>query len=88
MKYQSQKNQLSIRNCHSSITGCPHLNSWTHMGNLLPWMLIEKSSKPKLNYAISEADTRAARLIVGALIKKQKLRLSYKETIYGARCLY
>lgn len=81
MKYTSQAKQLTIDEFRSSLEGLSKTNRWVMLGDLMPWAKIEKLYNSKLNNEARGAGNKPARMIIGAVIIKQKLTLSDGETI-------
>ena len=81
MKYTSQAKQLTIDEFRSSLEGLSKTNRWVMLGDLMPWAKIEKLYNSKLNNEDRGAGNKPARMIIGAVIIKQKLTLSDGETI-------
>ena len=81
MKYTSQAKQYTIDEFRSSLSGLSKSNRWVQLGDLLPWAKIEKLYNSKLNNEKRGAGNKPARMIIGAVIIKQKLALSDAETI-------
>lgn len=81
MKYTSQAKQLTIDEFRSSLEGLSKTNRWVMLGDLMPWAKIEKLYNSKLNNLLRGAGNKPARRIIGAVVIKQKLSLSDRETI-------
>ncbi len=80
MKYHSQGKQLTLETFLSSLESLPKTNRWVKIGDRLPWDKIEKVYNARLKNKNSGGN-KPARVIIGALIVKYKLKLSDSETI-------
>ncbi len=80
MKYHSQGKQLTLDAFRSSLDNLPKNNRWVRLGDRLPWDKIEKAYNANLKNKNSGGN-KPARIVVGALIIKYKLKLSDGETI-------
>ncbi len=80
MKYHSQGKQLTLETFRSSLESLPKNNRWVKIGDRLPWDKIEKIYNARLKNKKSGGN-KPARVVIGALIVKYKLKLSDSETI-------
>lgn len=77
MKYYTpQHKQLTLDLVRSSLESLDKSNRWVMMGDLLPWLDIEKEYNSRLSNKDRGAGNKPARMIVGAMIVKHKLCLS------------
>lgn len=81
MKFSSQIRQLTIDAFRSSLSGLDKQNRWVIWGDMLPWDKIEALYNQSLHNGKRGAGNKPARMIIGALIIKNKLNLSNAETI-------
>lgn len=81
MKYHSQGTQLTLDLFRSSLDHLDKSNRWVKLGDTMPWDKIEKLYSSKLNNQHSGASGKPARMIIGALIIKHRLKLSDRDTI-------
>ena len=81
MKFSSQGKQLTIEAFRSSLSGLDKNNRWVKWGDTLPWDKIEALYNQSLHNGRRGAGNKPARMIIGALIIKNKLNLSNVETV-------
>ena len=79
MKYTSQQYQLPLIN--EPLSGLPKDNIWVAMADQLPWHKIERVYNKRLKNAHCGAGNKPARMVVGAMLIKHKLKLSDIATI-------
>lgn len=81
MKYTSHLKQLSVDMFRSSFDELDKNNRWVKLGDLLPWIELEKVYNSRLDNEVKGAGNKPARMIIGACIIKHKFSLSDEETI-------
>lgn len=81
MKYTSHLRQLTVDMFRSSFDDLDKNNRWVRLGDLLPWVELEKIYNSRLYNETKGAGNKPARMIIGACIIKHKFSLSDEETI-------
>ena len=79
--YSSKYKQLDLELFRSSLAGLDKSNRWVLLGDLLPWSSIEKEYNSRLQNEKKGAGNKPARLVIGAMIIKHKMKLSDEETV-------
>ena len=81
MKYTSHLKQLSVDMFRSSFDELDKNNRCVKLGDLLPWIELEKVYNSRLDNEVKGAVNKPARMIIGACIIKHKFSLSDEDTI-------
>ena len=82
MKFYAPKyKQLDLGLLRSSLDELDKTNRWVALGDLLPWTELEKEYNSRLDNQKKGAGNKPARMILGAMIIKNKLNLSDAATI-------
>ena len=76
---------MSFELFRDELANLPKENRWVRMGDSLPWDKLERVYNRKLNNAHTGAGNKSARVVIGALLIKHKMRLSDVETIEAIR---
>ena len=80
MKKVSLHGQLTFDEMKGSLERLPKTNRWVQMGDSLPWTEYEKVYNKQLKNDTVGASNRPGRMVIAALIIKNKIGLYDEET--------